>query len=271
MIRPISSATPTGHDPLEGVTAGGLIATGARRNAVAAVFEPVIQDALAQVAAIAGSHSLYIYGSVATGMARVGRSDVDLLTIGLDPAIALQIGQELSATHSTLCRGVEVGPAQFSDYAGAGDEVHGNRVFLRHYCVHLAGPDVRLELPDFPADVAAARGFNGDIGLFADRWLAEVLHEPYAASLGRRIARKTLVAVAGLVSMHDSTWTTDRVAAARRWGAIRPELEAGLQELVGWCDAGTTGPAQPKVQALLVGPVEQVVDDFRRRIGLWAQ
>lgn len=271
MVNPMSTAMPTGHDPLEGVAAGGVIATGARRNGVPAVFEPVIQHAMAQVAAIQGSHSLYVYGSVATGMAQVGRSDVDLMTIGLDPAIALRMGRELSATYSKLCRGVEVGPAQWSDYAGAGDEVYGNRVFLRHYCVHLAGPDVRLDLPDFPADAAAARGFNGDIGLCAGRWRTEVLREPCTASLGRRIARKTLLAVAGLVSIHDSTWTTDKVAAARRWGAIRPELESGLQELVGWSDGETTGPLPSKVQAHLDGVVAEVVDDFRRRIGLWTQ
>lgn len=268
---PTSTAMPTGHDPLEGVAAGGVIATGARRNGVSAVFEPVIQDAMAQVGAIQGSHSLYLYGSVATGTARVGKSDVDLMTIGLDPAIALRIGRELSATYSKLCRGVEVGPAQLYDYAGANDEVYGNRVFLRHYCVHLAGQDVRSGLPDFPADAAAARGFNGDIGLWAAKWRTEVIREPYTASLGRRIARKTLVAVAGLVSIHDSTWTTDKVAAARRWGAIRPELEAGLQELVGWSDGGTAAPLRSRVRACLDGIVAEIVDDFRQRIGLWTQ
>lgn len=270
-MTPISTASPTGHDPLEGLTAGGMIATGARRDGVSSVFEPIIQDAIAQVGAMQGSPSLYLYGSVATGMARVGRSDVDLMTIGLDPESALRMGRDLSVTYTTLCRGVEVGPAQLSDYAGPSDEVYGNRVFLRHYCVHLAGPDVRSGLPDFPANATAARGFNGDIGQWIGRWRTEVIREPYTASLGRRIARKTLVAVAGLVSIHDSTWTTDKVAAARRWGAIRPELEAGLQELVGWSDGETTPPLQSRVRACLEGIVAEIVEDFRHRIGLWSQ
>lgn len=259
----------TGHDPLEGVGRDGMIATGARRSRVPAEFEPVITQAVAKVKAIQGEHSLYVYGSVATGMARVGSSDVDLVTIGLDPASAVRIGRELSAAYPRLCRGVEVGPAQRSDYDGPGDEAYGNRVFLRHYCVHLAGPDVGHGWPGFPADAAAARGFNGDIGRCADRWRLELLREPSPASLGRRIARKTLLAVAGLVSLHDAVWTTDRLAAARRWGVVRPELAAPLQQLVSWSHAGAIEPSQLEVQVLLEGVVADVVDDSRRRIGLW--
>jgi hypothetical protein len=44
--------------------------------------------------------------------------------------------------------------------------------------------------------------------------------------LGRRVARKTLLAVAGLVSVHDTTWTTDREGATQRWSVIDPPLSA---------------------------------------------
>ncbi|MCM0638919.1 hypothetical protein [Cellulomonas wangsupingiae] len=40
-----------------------------------------------------------------------------------------------------------------------------------------------------------------------------------------RVARKTLLAVAGLVSVHDHTWTTDRSRAVRRWCEIEPALD----------------------------------------------
>jgi hypothetical protein len=54
--------------------------------------------------------------------------------------------------------------------AGDSDAAYGNRVFLRHYCVHLAGPDPAAALSAFPADARAARGFNGDLGWHRRRW-----------------------------------------------------------------------------------------------------
>lgn len=62
-----------------------------------------------------------------------------------------------------LSRGVEIGAASPADFHGQGDEVYGLRVFLRRYCVHLVGPDSTLDVPAFPADRRAARGFNGDL------------------------------------------------------------------------------------------------------------
>ena len=143
-------------DPREGVAADGTIVTGADRSRVPAAFEPVLADAVA----LAGDRgaSLYVYGSVANGTVRPGLSDVDLLSVGLaDPP---GVGRVLSARYAELCRGVEVSPATAADLAGDSDSAYGFRVFLRHYCVHLAGPDPSAAFPAFPADVRAARGFN---------------------------------------------------------------------------------------------------------------
>lgn len=46
--------------------------------------------------------------------------------------------------------------------------------------------------------------------------------------LGVRIARKTLLAVAGLVSIHDRTWTTGRSRAVQRWSELKPDLAVQL-------------------------------------------
>ena len=48
---------------------------------------------------------------------------------------------------------------------------------------------------------------------------------------GADLARKSLLATAGLVSVHDRTWTTDRHSAARRWGQIEPVWATSLNEL----------------------------------------
>jgi hypothetical protein len=254
-------------DPREGVAADGTIVTGADRSRVPAAFEPVLADAVAF--ATAGGASVYVYGSVANGTVRPGLSDVDLLSVGLaDPA---GVGQLLSARYAGLCRGVEISAATAAELAGDSDAAYGFRVFLRHYCVHLAGPDLSAGLPAFPADARAARGFNGDISWY-HRWWQRALESETAAAdlLGARAARKTLLAVAGLVSVHDRTWTTDRARAARRWGQIEPALAVPLGQLLSWA-AAQRRPAPNEVRLALAdgGIVGAVVDRFDSLIGLW--
>ena len=205
-------------DSYEGVSPDGTIRTGARRDRVPDIFEPVLRDAMELLDA--SGASLYVYGSVATGDARRGSSDVDLLSIDLPGAA--RTGEQLSATYADRCRGVEVADTAAADYLGETDAAYGNRVFLRHYCVHLAGPDPSVALPSFPADARAARGFNGDLDRHHERWRRELATGAVSShDLAVRAARKTLLATAGLVSVHDHTWTTDRARASRRWGRDR--------------------------------------------------
>ena len=254
-------------DPREGVAAGGTIVTGADRSRVPAAFEPILADAAA-FAAGSGA-SLYVYGSVANGTVRPGSSDVDLLAVDL--ADAAQVGQLLSGRYAGLCRGVEIAAATAADLTGEDDAAYGFRVFLRHYCVHLTGPDPSAGLPAFPADARAARGFNGDIAWHWQRWrqaMASGTVPPDA--LGVPVARKTLLAVAGLVSVHDRTWTTDRGRAARRWADIEPALAAPLGTLLEWA-AAAGHPAPEGVPLLLAddGIVAAIVERFSGLVGLW--
>jgi len=255
-------------DPEEGVAADGTIRTGARRDRVPAAFEPVLADAVAFLGD--SGASLYVYGSVANGTVRPGSSDVDLLSVGLAGSAVL--GRRLSARYADRCRGVEVAMAAAADLVGETDEAYGFRVFLRHYCVHLAGPDPAAALPAFPADVRAARGFNGDLGRHRQRWRCTLDSGTAAADeLGVRVARKTLLAVAGLVSVHDRTWTTDRLRAVRRWSECEPGLAVQLTRLRSWA-VGERRPGPGEVGSALAddGVVSMIVDRFDRLIGLWA-
>jgi uncharacterized protein len=254
-------------DPGEGVAADGTIRTGAHRGRVPEIFEPVLADA----AALAGGRgaSLYVYGSVANGTARPGSSDVDLLSIDLPEAAVVE--RRLSARYADRCRGVEIVAATAADMAGDTDAAYGYRVFLRHYCVHLAGPDPAAGLPPFPADARAARGFNGDLGQHLGQWRQGLSSGAVAADLlGVRAARKTLLAVAGLVSVHDHTWTTGRSRAARRWAELEPGLAAQLSQLHSWAER-QDHPAREDVERALAddGIVPAIVQRFASLIGLW--
>ena len=200
---------------------------------------------------------------------RHGSSDVDLLSIGLPDAAIL--GQRLSARYAGRCRGVEIAAATAADFAGDTDAAYGYQVFLRQYCVHLVGPDPSAALPAFPADARAARGFNGDLGRHLRRWRQGLESATQAADLlGVRAARKTLLAVAGLVSVHDHTWTTDRARAVRRWSELEPSLAARLARLLSWAKPERR-PSREDVQRAVAddGIVCAIIDRFDSLIGLW--
>jgi hypothetical protein len=201
-------------------------------------------------------------------MAQRRESDVDLLTIGLPSARANEMADALSRRFSVVCRAVEVAAARLADFTGGSDAAYGGRVFLRHYCVHIAGPDHHSALPEFAADARAARGFNGDIAEHSRRWRLELEKGGNPVDLSRRLARKCLLAVAGPVSVHDDTWTTDRTTAAARWAEIEPAVAQDLQMLLAW-SAGDSSADRESVAAALDGVVERVVNAFRTSIGLW--
>jgi uncharacterized protein len=255
-------------DPEEGLGPDGTIRTGAHRDRVPAVYDPVLADAIAFLGE--SRASLYVYGSVANGTARSGSSDVDLLSIDLPDAAVLE--QRLSSRYADLCRGVEVVAATTADFAGDSDAAYGFRVFLRHYCIHLAGPDPSASLPAFPADARAARGFNGDLGQHLCRWRDELEAGSVPAGLlGFRAARKALLGLAGLVSIHDCTWTTSREYAVRRWSELEPDLATELSRLCSWASR-EHHPARGEVEHALAmdGIIAAIVERFGGLIGLWA-
>jgi hypothetical protein len=252
------------RDPEEGVAPDGTIVTGAARDRVPATFEPVLAAA---VEAVGSEVALYLYGSVATGQARVRASDVDLLSVGLAAPAATELGAALSDRFGGVCRAVEIGAAQPADFVGNGDERYGMRVFLRHYCVHLAGP-AGPDLPAFPADARAARGFNGDIAVHARRWHHDLHAGAAVGVLARRVGRKGLLALASLVSVHDGTWTTDRAAAARRWSVVEPGMAEDLEALLRWSES-TGMPDRTRLRDVLDGCVARIVEAVAAGVGLW--
>ncbi|WP_420176090.1 nucleotidyltransferase domain-containing protein [Luteococcus sp. OSA5] len=257
------------RDPLEGLAEDGTIVTGAARHRIPAAFAPVLADV---VDAVGPGVALYVYGSVATGQARLGASDVDIVALGMEPADASELSRTLSARHADIARDVAIG-AWVPEDLGDDDAGHGNRVFLKHYCVWLSGPDPAAALPRFRGDAAAARGFNGDFAAVLGRWRTALSDAgpgfPDATSaLARRVGRKTLFSVASMVSVHDCTWTTDRVTAAARWGHLHPGLTPDLGLLVAWGDGST--PAAPRVLArMLDTTVPTLAQQFEDLVGMW--
>lgn len=252
-------------DPHEGLNPDGTIRTSVRRDRVPAEFEPVLVAAAEALGKLSDERAeLHLYGSVATGMARLGVSDVDLLAIGVPEGWARDIGAALSGRFGDLCRGVEIGQAQPADFRGECDAAYGNRVFLHHYCVPLVGRDALRSAGPFPGDARAARGFNGDVEKCLNAWRS-VSADP------RRVARKTLLAAAGLISVHYGTWTTDRGTAARRWAELDPDRAVDVARILSWAE-GRSIPSAAELGAALgrSGVVAVVAERFAADVGLWS-
>jgi hypothetical protein len=255
------------RDPGEGVTPDGHITTGVGRERITASFLPIVNVAVALFEAHAADPDaeLLLYGSVATGQAVPGASDVDLIAAGVDREIAARLSRDLSKRFEGACRSVELACMTLRSHLGKGDEAYGNRVFLRHYCLPLAGPDRLRGTAAFRADARAARGFNGDIATAPNGWRAA----PQTAALGPRVARKSLVAAAGLHSVLTATWTTDREQGAAAWRDRRPDLSDEVQVLQQWANGRQATPEQVRDVLRASGPIEELTREYAAVVGLW--
>jgi predicted nucleotidyltransferase len=119
-------------------------------------------------------HSLYLYGSVATGKAQPISSDLDILIVFENEpsaqirATVKQLENELSQTFRADVR--EVGlAATFLAEVLEGDYHIGLQCFIKHLCVCLAGEDLGTKFPKFKPTRAVAYGLNGDIKQVLDK------------------------------------------------------------------------------------------------------
>jgi uncharacterized protein len=239
------------RDPREGVADDGTITTGAERGRLSPVYAEVLEDAVETLRLALGDvlHSIYVYGSVATGQARPPNSDLDLIVVleHLVPEIVDAAAAELSGRHGRLVRAVGIGSVDLATLSREDETGHAERCFLKHYGVHLAGPDLRHAYPPCAATAQLAVGFNGDVATVLAQLRRQLGAEDDGrarAELAARACRKILVAAATLLSVREGGWSTDRGTAVDLIGRHAPELESLAAEALLWCDqeppAGTS-------------------------------
>jgi len=246
------------RDPAEGVDADGVIVTGVDPERIPPAYRPVLTDCTHRLGLVLGDrlHSLYLYGSVATGRARPPQSDLDLMAVwssDIDAGEAAAAAAELSARHAALVREVAVASSTLAGVLADDRDGLGLRCFLRHYCLWLAGSDLRPSLRPCTPSRAVADGFNDDVRALVERWRADLdaAHTAAAvAAVARAAARKLLLVTATLESAEHGGWSTDRATGAELLAANHPEWARTARLAAGWCaDAGT--PAAQDVRRLL--------------------
>jgi uncharacterized protein len=230
------------RDPAEGVDAEGLIVTGAAAERIGAGYRSVVADCVGTLREVFGGrlHSLYVYGSVATGQARAPESDLDLVPVWLSAVPAAEVRQvaaRLSARHAEVVREVGLAGCTLAEVLADNRAGYGMRCFLRHYCVFLTGVDLRPSLPPCVPSRAVADGFNDDVAALVRRWRSELdaARTPArVAAVARAAARKLLLVTATLESVEHGGWTTDRATGAALLARHHPQWAAVAELAVGW-------------------------------------
>ena len=213
------------QDPAEGVDADGHIVPGVARGRVRTPYEAVVTQAVTALRRELGGdlHSVWLYGSVATGRAQPPRSDVDLLAVvhrvGA-AATCAQVAARLSGAHAELVREVGVATVTLETLLADDEAGRVERCFLRHYALRLVGPAITQGWPSCRASVTLARGFAAELPEAVARCRAAVEEGRASAEEIARTCRRILMAAATLISVRAGGWSTDRTRGAELIGEV---------------------------------------------------
>jgi predicted nucleotidyltransferase len=245
------------RDPWEGRDATGAVVTGAHLDRISPAFAGVIKDASHAIVARFADlvHSVHVYGSVATGQAIVGRSDLDLLVVAHAPLPSTDLQDVLkpiAAAHPQV-RDIGGSVVLLDRFRGAHPAARADRCFLHHYTVLVHGPHPLPWHPPCIADQALAEGFGA---LALSRLHDLAANGPSAEDDVPQLGRHLLMAAATLLSIQDGEWSTDRWDAVQR--IRRRDPAAGDNAKAVWTVADSQGsrfetPTDddgPRVQAL---------------------
>jgi uncharacterized protein len=222
-----------------------------------------------------GLDSLYLYGSVATGQAVPPTSDLDLAAIVTSPTgrdRCRELNKQLGQRHRSVVREVGVSAGLLAEVLADTDSGRAERCFLRHYCVHLSGADLRESFPRCRPDRALAREFIGDLAGTLERLhagLADPARSP--EEVGVAAARRLLLAAAVLYSSVSGEWSTDRATGARMFARHHPGHASAADTAVRWSALVPGAPLAERIDAgavtrLLDGPGALVVADMERHL-----
>ena len=209
-------------------------------NKVKDVYRPVVEEVMKSFLELTdGIHSIYLYGSVATGKAKSPSSDLDILVILKEPPSSLltnafnDLGREHSLTKSHLFREVGLGVTDLSVVLYGGDPL-GWRFFIQILCVRLYGEELYDEEPLFRPTTALARELQSDMAE-AMRRAVERIRATSREEQRIRIQgamKKIIRAAFGLVMERENHWTVDLDEMAELFCKHYPEQEKNMEIVV---------------------------------------
>ncbi|CAI1652652.1 nucleotidyltransferase domain-containing protein [Serratia proteamaculans] len=184
-------------------------------------------------------HSLYVYGSVAEGRAKMGKSDLDMAIIfNYEPDQATTA--QLTAVQCGLEKNNPVVSKIDFDCGLLQQALHPDSIlswgyWLKHHCVCVYGEDLSQRFHAFKPSKAIAVAVNGDFLPVLEKLIAQMqssADENKKLQLQRAAARKAIRATSILRSEHDKDWSETLEEHRFKFNARYPALAEDMDYLL---------------------------------------
>jgi uncharacterized protein len=181
-------------------------------------------------------HSLYLYGSVATGKAHIKTSDLDLLLILKQKPSSkisnriIEFENYLSSEYINLFRNIGI---SITNADKVKKDTYGWGCFIKHLCICLYGENLGRNLPNFKPSKKVAKAFNGDIGKHIKtvlEKLKETTNPQEIYLICRGIMRKIVHTGFCLVMERERSWTTDLKKSYEIFSKYYPKQSACMKK-----------------------------------------
>ena len=138
----------------------------------------------------------------------------------------------VSARWAHVARQVSISTATPAEVFGQDQRGLGWRCFIKHYCLLLHGRELAGDIRPCQAEASVAWAFSQGFEEFIAGRLSALDDAPTedeVRTIGKAVARRTLLAAAGLASVVSETWTTDRETAVDILRGHFPDRAAAAQ------------------------------------------
>lgn len=224
--------TPYGIDP------DGFIITEVHRDKIKPAHSEILKDVTVKIISSLSPliHSIYLYGSTASGTAQLKSSDLDLLLITKTQITEVlkteieQIQKSLTFTYINEFRDVGISVTYLNEVK---QDPYGWGCFIKYLCLFNYGSNLQDELPRYKPSKKIALAFNGDINTHIEFSLKEITlnksNPDKTRNICRAIMRKIIRTGFSLVMEEEQSWTTDLQQSCDVFSRYYPEYSNNME------------------------------------------
>lgn len=232
-----------------GVDENGIIITEVSIDKITPPFKIIVDKVLHAILADPASQldSVYLYGSIATGKAVKGKSDLDIIVVFKEKAndeLLKKISSleaKLTKEYELIFRDVGLATTHVDDALSEKERL-GGLCFLKHLSVCIYGDDITKNVSGFKPTKAVAKGFNGDIAKSL-KSLKEKIKNAISGQevkkVSQLLAKKIIRTAFSLVMPRAASWTTNLQTSVETFLQYYPEKTKEMNTVLGWSKIGT--------------------------------